>query len=94
MCLPFNSKTATNEQSDFAVIVVLSIYIALYILITYYNYALVVGVALPSGGVQFPVGTQTPSTGTGGVVDIIGDKQGKFGSMKNRKHTSIPTTED
>lgn len=48
------------------------------------------GVALPSGGIQFSV-AQTP---TASGVDTGDLKQGKFGSMKNRKHTPIITEDD
>jgi hypothetical protein len=54
-----------------------------------YIYFLFIGVALSSGGAQFP-GTQTPTVSG---MDI-GDQQGKFGSMKNRKHTPIITEDD
>jgi hypothetical protein len=44
---------------------------------------------LPSGSGQFS-GSQTP---TSGGVDI-GDQHGKFGSMKNRKHSNVNTEDE
>lgn len=50
---------------------------------------ILVGVALPSGGVQFP-GAGTPNAKG---MDV-GDQQGKFGSMKNRRHTPTITEDE
>jgi len=49
----------------------------------------VTGVALPSTGAQFS-GNQTPTTSG---VDI-NDQHGKFGSMKNRKHSALNSEDE